>query len=158
MVGGPAPTPAAAAPALRCSPDTPMARAGRCGNASYASDTQTGSRHTGRTCSASGGVKESRNEVCLRHPMAANRSLRVSRYATIAFSPNIVKSRLAGRSRRRPPGERKKASRPRPVSRSRYPALGAGSGKSGAVTSRALYVSPDPAPSPPPQIWHANPL
>ena len=43
-----------------------------------------------------------------------------------------------------------------PVGHARYPALGAGSGKSGAVTSRALYVSPDPAPSPPPQIWHAS--
>jgi len=41
-------------------------------------------------------VKESRNEVCLRHPMTANKSLRVIRHATIAFSPNIVQTVAGG--------------------------------------------------------------
>ena len=92
--------------------------------------------------------------------MATNRPLRVTRPATIAFSPNIVRPWLAGRFRTasvdpRPPGE-KMLTAQAPVGHARYPAPGAGSGKSGAVTSRALYVSPDPAPSPPPQIWHAS--
>jgi hypothetical protein len=41
-------------------------------------------------------VKESRNEVCFRHPMAANKSVRAIRYATIAFSPNIVQTVAGG--------------------------------------------------------------
>jgi hypothetical protein len=93
--------------------------------------------------------------------MAANRPLRVIRPATIAFSPNIVRPWLAARFRTAsvdpptPLGE-KMLTAQAPVGHARYPAPGAGSGKSGAVTSRALYVSPDPAPSPPPQIWHGS--
>jgi hypothetical protein len=83
--------------------------------------------------------------------MAANRSLRAIRSATITFYANIVKPWLAGplsdgeRRPPDPPGE-KMLTAQAPVGHARYPALGAGSGKSGAVTSRALYVNPDPAP------------
>jgi len=70
---------------------------------------------TGRR-SASGAVKESRNEVCPRHPMAANRSFRVIRRATIAFSPNIVQTVAGGPFRTasvNPCPGRKNANRPR---------------------------------------------
>src|SRR6266404_7458537 len=107
-----------------------------------------------------GWYKESRNEVCPRHPMPANRSFRVIRRATIAFSPNIVQTVAGGpafgRRALTPALGEKTLTAHVPVGHARYPALGAGSGKSGAVTSRALYVSPDPAPSPPLQIWHAS--
>jgi hypothetical protein len=90
-------------------------------------DSETGAPFRG----AARWVKESRNEVCVRHPMAANRPLRVIRPATIAFSPNIVRPWLAARFRTAsvdpptPLGE-KMLTAQAPVGHARYPAPGLG--------------------------------